>query len=77
MEGKTKNSWTTIHQLLIEGRILSSSPQKKALMVEYFDGLEYLVSLIIHNEDKTERFEEYLLDFCKEFNLEHIFNKNT
>lgn len=73
---KKNDSLVIIHKLLIEGRILSAKEIDKSLIINYFDGLEYLLSLIIQEEGKSETFENYLLDFCKDFHLIHLLNKN-
>lgn len=64
-----------IHRLLIHLKIMNVNNKSHTEMYNFIDELEYLLLLMLEEEDKTELFEYHLNKICKENKVLFVWEK--
>ncbi len=59
-----KRALAALQALLITGRTISLDNALQKNVVDIFDGVEYLVALMIEEDDQTSRFFDYLRELA-------------
>ena len=69
-----KKGLKAIHTLIIESRRLVGY-QENEKTFKLLDEVEYLVALLLEEENRTDWFDEYLKGTCTDFNFLNIYSK--
>ena len=62
----------SIHDLMIRGRIMAWE-NDNPLLFQFMDDLEYLVALLMEDNDTTEEFKFHLKAICQKIESTYIF----
>ena len=73
MVKREKVALVAIQRLLVRGRTMAYEANDKKF-AEFFDELEYLPSLILEEDDKSDFFQQYLKGICENFDCIEIYN---
>lgn len=66
---KLPNALKALHEILLESRILAHAHEgEEGELFRALDGAEYLVAVMMEEEDSTEAYRRYLDLFLKEYN---------
>lgn len=66
---------TAVHDLLVQGRIMSVKKASPETFFKFFDDVEYLQILVISVDDWKPVFEMYLKEMCERFDCESVWTR--
>ncbi len=72
---KNNKAIQAIQDLIIEARSMASHNVASNDLVEFLDHLEYFPALVVEDNDRTEMFEDYLREVCRNNDCIHVFNR--
>lgn len=72
---KFNSAILAIQDLIVQARNLADENCSTEVLAVLFDKMEYLPSLILEKEDRTDFFESYLKAICTQYEFPDVLNR--